>query len=537
MRRAALPALAVVLGRSHSRSATGSRSGTRSSTSATSSASSSLPGWLAYRALSRRPGGAAAPARDRLGARLRARDPRLHGDRGRRDAIAVRRLSAAGRGRGRRGHLAAPVRPSRRPDRAADDGARGGPPRYSAGCIAAVCLVAVAYIGARLLPGRAAARDGSVYYFLDYPRWIALAADAKHHWPIMDPSVAGEPLPYHYFVNIHLAAASQVTGLGLPLIYFRLFIFPLVVVSGAAAGRRRPEPRRAAASVGLIAACIAFFIGELRLDPSNTFLAHTPFFGLFFTFLFRSPSFLLGPGALRSPDDPRRRADQGEAGADPGRRMAAGRPVHDRRLGREGLDPAAADRGAGRLRRMDAGSPPVGSRRRCGARRGLALVDRARSARSSTAGIPAACASIRSRVFNLMPAVHADQGGSGGAPGRLSRGRTRCSTSAASSSGSFGLLAAPLVGIAWVFRDAVAASAAVAGLAARAARRRHGAGVRLQRARHPERLYFLFYGLVAGYVLSAEGLDGAWQRRPSLSGSDGSVAWSLGLAFAASLAS
>ena len=67
-------------------------------------------------------------------------------------------------------------------------------------------------------------------YFPDYPRWIAIAADAKHHWPIEDPSVAGEPLPYHYFVYVHMAAASQVTGLDLPLVFLRLFILPLAVL-------------------------------------------------------------------------------------------------------------------------------------------------------------------------------------------------------------------------------------------------------------------------------------------------------------------
>ena len=41
---------------------------------------------------------------------------------------------------------------------------------------------------------------------------------------------SGEPLPYHYFVNIHLAAISQVTRLDLPLVFLRLFILPLIVL-------------------------------------------------------------------------------------------------------------------------------------------------------------------------------------------------------------------------------------------------------------------------------------------------------------------
>jgi hypothetical protein len=109
----------------------------------------------------------------------------------------------------------------------------------------------------------------------------------------MEPSITGEPLPYHYFVNIHFAAASQVTGLGLPVIFFRLFILPLVVlavlelvVAGQSLSRN--------AKVGLGAAGLAFFVGQLRLDARQDVLSHNPFFGFFFTYLFRSPSFLLG---------------------------------------------------------------------------------------------------------------------------------------------------------------------------------------------------------------------------------------------------
>ena len=129
---------------------------------------------------------------------------------------------------------------------------------------------------AGLLPGRTAARDEqSVDYFPDYPRWIAIAADAKHHWPIGDPSVAGEPLPYHYFVNIHMAAASQVTGLDLSVCLLPAVHPAARRFSWCSSWSWRAGASPAAPTPGLIAACLVFFIGELRLDTRESFLAQT----------------------------------------------------------------------------------------------------------------------------------------------------------------------------------------------------------------------------------------------------------------------
>ena len=132
--------------------------------------------------------------------------------------------------------------------------------------LAAVCVGAVAYIALASFPGAPLPGEESVNYFPDYPRWIAIAADAKHHWPIEEPSVAGEPLPYHYFVYVHMAAASQVTGLDLPVVLLRLFILPLavlLVLQLVVAGRSFAR----SAYAGLIAACLAFFIGPRGAHP------------------------------------------------------------------------------------------------------------------------------------------------------------------------------------------------------------------------------------------------------------------------------
>ena len=159
--------------------------------------------------------------------------------------------------------------------------------------VVAVCLLAVAYVGLAFfsstpLPGTQSAR-----YSQEFPWAISIAAEAKHHWPIQDPSVSGEPFPYHYFVHIHLAAASQVTGIGLPLVSFRLWILPLVVLfvlQLVVAGRSLAR----SASVGLIAACLVLLVGQLQLDTRDAALAPVPFLGVFFTYLISSPSFLFG---------------------------------------------------------------------------------------------------------------------------------------------------------------------------------------------------------------------------------------------------
>ena len=180
-----------------------------------------IPGWL-YRALTRQAG-------DRYGSspwagpRLRARDPRVHAHRLGRRAWPVPGVPAGGRAASA-GRDALPSTTSRPP------GLR--PAAATVVCVAVggrlyccVTYISLAYFPTAPLPGQE-----SVNYFPDYPRWIAIAADAKHHWPIEDPSVAGEPLPYHYFVYVHMAAASQVTGLDLPLVFLRLFILPLAVL-------------------------------------------------------------------------------------------------------------------------------------------------------------------------------------------------------------------------------------------------------------------------------------------------------------------
>jgi hypothetical protein len=157
----------------------------------------------------------------------------------------------------------------------------------------AICTAVVAYMAVALFPETRLPGDGSVIYNQDAYWAISLAADIRHHWPLGDPNVSGEGLPYHYFANAHMAAANQVTGIDLPVIFLRFFPLPLaacLVLQFAAAGRILFNRT----TVGLAAAALALFVSELQLDPRGAASLHLPFVGVSFTLLIASPSFLFG---------------------------------------------------------------------------------------------------------------------------------------------------------------------------------------------------------------------------------------------------
>lgn len=129
----------------------------------------------------------------------------------------------------------------------------------------------------------------NVTYDADVPYSLAIAAEALHHWPMTDPNVSGLGIYYHVWPHLDLAATSQVTGLALPVVVFRLAIVPLtllcvaqlVVAGRVLAGR---------ASVGALGAALLLLVGEVDLEPWYSF----PFLGLFFTDIWLSPTFLFG---------------------------------------------------------------------------------------------------------------------------------------------------------------------------------------------------------------------------------------------------
>ncbi len=244
-----------------------------------------IPGWLVYRALATRPG---SPIRQlalgwTVGLALGVLAYIACAAADARDAYALYPLVVGI-------PAVAAIARRRRPsgDDPLDSGSVALRWTTAAVAVAAIALLAIAYFPATPLPGA-----GAVSYFRDFLWNLGLAAEARNHWPILDPNVAGEPLPYHYFAHIHIAAASQITGLGLPLIFFRLFVPPLIalvvglfVVAGSSLTR--------SGWVGVAAAGLALFVGELQLDTSQQVLAHVPFLGTFVNFLATSPSFLFG---------------------------------------------------------------------------------------------------------------------------------------------------------------------------------------------------------------------------------------------------
>jgi hypothetical protein len=118
---------------------------------------------------------------------------------------------------------------------------------------------------------------------------ISLAAEALHHSPITLPMVSGEPLHYHLFAHMHMAAISQVTGIDLSTVVMRLYMVPLLLLfalqlvwAGRSVGR--------VLSVGFAAAFVVLLLGELDVSRTTRFL----FDDYFFYWLLQSHTFLLG---------------------------------------------------------------------------------------------------------------------------------------------------------------------------------------------------------------------------------------------------
>jgi hypothetical protein len=167
-----------------------------------------------------------------------------------------------------------------------------GDPRWMA-AIAGVIVVALVLVSAALFPAHPLPGTvPRVTYYLDIVFHISVAGEALHHWPLTDPVVSGQPLPYHTFVDLHMAAVAQVTGIDLPVVVFRLVLLPMValfILQAVAAGARLSGRRW----IGPLAAAILLLISEFDLDPRFD-PGKAPFDGYFFDGLWLSPSFLLG---------------------------------------------------------------------------------------------------------------------------------------------------------------------------------------------------------------------------------------------------
>ncbi|SHG65399.1 hypothetical protein SAMN02745221_00681 [Thermosyntropha lipolytica DSM 11003] len=139
-------------------------------------------------------------------------------------------------------------------------------------------LTAKIYFSPNLLPGQ-----GDIIYSVDYPWHIGNIAEILNHWPPQDPRLAGFPFHYHIFFYVLTAFFSYLTGISIPVLFFRLvvpFLLYLCMLGAYFAGSRWYGRKE----IGLISAAVFLTAGTALLShPYNIFLKN----------LFFSPTFLL----------------------------------------------------------------------------------------------------------------------------------------------------------------------------------------------------------------------------------------------------
>jgi hypothetical protein len=151
--------------------------------------------------------------------------------------------------------------------------------------VASLAYLGLSYFAKTPLPWRVP----MVTYFSDIPYHLTLAAEALHHWPMVDPNVSGTGLYYHVWAHLNMAATTSVTGISLVVVLFRLALIPLVLlfIAEIAVAARTFSGRR---WVGPVSVALVLLVGEVDVQPWDSY----PFLGLFFVGLWYSPTFLLG---------------------------------------------------------------------------------------------------------------------------------------------------------------------------------------------------------------------------------------------------
>ncbi|MDP3069225.1 MAG: hypothetical protein Q8N18_03005 [Opitutaceae bacterium] len=126
--------------------------------------------------------------------------------------------------------------------------------------------------------------------FHDWVYLVSRASVIKNNWPLDDPSLAGTPLQYHYFMMVHAAAASTTVGVEIAEVLLRLIAVPMgavLVTQAYVLGRavaRSPWG-------GVLAALLLIMASEVSFAPSY---GEPMFLGLFVRWLFVSPTFFFG---------------------------------------------------------------------------------------------------------------------------------------------------------------------------------------------------------------------------------------------------
>ncbi len=156
--------------------------------------------------------------------------------------------------------------------------------------VAAVVLALFGYVAvAFLAPNQPVPTTGTRAYFIDQLYLLSLVAEAKHHFPLQSPQLAGESLLYHWFSFTHLGTASTISGVDAPVVLFRLGLPAMcsgAILLVAVAGWRifaRPW-------VGFTAAALTFAVGEVIAGS----YAITPLGGITAYMIWASQSMVYG---------------------------------------------------------------------------------------------------------------------------------------------------------------------------------------------------------------------------------------------------
>ncbi|GAB3869501.1 hypothetical protein ACFPIJ_21955 [Dactylosporangium cerinum] len=129
--------------------------------------------------------------------------------------------------------------------------------------VAGIAVGFLAYLTAAYLAVNPPVPTGGPHdYMIDQLNLLAVSADLKHHFPLAVPEQGDRTLGYHWFAYGHLAASSLISGVDLPVLWFRLdlpVIAVLAVCLLAVTGWRVARHPWA----GPVAAALMFTVGEL----------------------------------------------------------------------------------------------------------------------------------------------------------------------------------------------------------------------------------------------------------------------------------
>jgi hypothetical protein len=135
--------------------------------------------------------------------------------------------------------------------------------------VATTLSVGLVYLTIMFLPSAPLPTSTVLTEYPDYPYFLGLIHQVTYHWPPTNAGLYGVPLAYEWFVFFHMAAATQVTHVPVPIIALRLDYVPTILVVGCqllAVGRYVGR----AAWTGALAVIVVFLMGPLDLIASPT---------------------------------------------------------------------------------------------------------------------------------------------------------------------------------------------------------------------------------------------------------------------------